>query len=404
MKLIGYLEGKARENVIFGELSYIVKLDIQNNIFDFIDVMYLIKITYFMVEEVLKHYKVKYNSTMFDLELKYKNNSFNYVKDGLFDRGNFDKNSSNELKTFINRFKDKSNVFLNKKLLTNSKSKNIDDLHNSIEDIIYDESILENFKNEIVKLIKDTKVLNSEYNLTNLSNHIWSKFYVHPEKDLYEYKELGSKQKQILKKLDFDLFINKIGHDKVFHGLSDISSAEKFDDEKYSDFENPKGYTPSQILKELNATVTDFVNRRSSNEEIKLYIGDIFKNIKKSLGSNQTWGRFREVFDGYDHLLKIFPKRDYPDNQEMIVDEKITEKIFPSYRDFDQKIFYKFTKQNYLPGFSKKQTETLDKFTPKHEELIQDFEAQQEFIMDQLKYILLKIGKDNFFYEKRIKS
>ena len=142
MKLIRYLEGKARENVVFGELSYLVKLDIQNDIFAFIDVMYLIKITYFMVEEILKHYNVKYNSTMFNLELKYKNDSFNYVKDSLFDKGDIDKTSSNELKTFINRFKDKSNVFLNKKLLMNSKSKNIDDLHNSIENITNDESIL----------------------------------------------------------------------------------------------------------------------------------------------------------------------------------------------------------------------------------------------------------------------
>ena len=189
----------------------------------------------------------------------------------------------------------------------------------------------------------------------------------------------------------------------MFHGLSDIRSTEKFNDEKYGDFENPKGYTTSQILKELNATVTDFVNRKSSKEEKKLYIGDIFKNIKQSLGSNKTWGRFREVFDGYDHLLKIFPKNEYPDNKEMIIDEKLTEKIFSSYRDFDQKIFYKFTKQGYLPGFSKKQNETLNKFTPKHEELVQDFEAQQDFIMDQLKYILLKIGNDNFFYVNRLK-
>jgi hypothetical protein len=400
MKLIRYLEGKARENVVFGELSYLEKLDIQNDIFAFIDVMYLIKITYFMVEEILKHYNVKYNSTMFNLKLKYKNDSSNYVKDSLFDRGDIDKTSSNELKT---RFKDKSDVFLNKKLLMNSKSKNIDDLHNSIENITNDESILENFKNEIIKLIKDTKVLNSKYDFKKLSNDIWSEFYVHPEKDLYEYQELGSQQKQILKKLDFDLFINKIGHDKVFHGLSDIRSTEKFNDEKYGDFENPKGYTTSQILKELNATVTDFVNRKSSKEEKKLYISDIFKNIKQSLGSNKTWGRFREVFDGYDHLLKIFPKNEYPDNKEMIIDEKLTEKIFSSYRDFDQKIFYKFTKQDYLPGFSKKQNETLNKFTPKHEELVQDFEAQQDFIMDQLKYILLKIGNDNFFYVNRLK-
>ena len=368
MKLINYFEVVIDEKI--KELyDFDLQLDIKKNLFDYIDLFCIIKYVTSIAKEFFKKNNVS-DQNIYDLKLQ----AFVFSKD-------------EEMYKIYQKLQIIFEDFL--------KS----DLNINLDDILKkpNYSFRDEIKNKIVAFIKDNDIL-KKMSFEKLSFEISEKFTIE------KYSTYQNSYRNIQ-----GLF-NSLFHDYIFHSMSEINSVNKFDNEDaFGNFDNPYGYDPIEMFKELQAIQTNFISTTKSRSDRK-NTSLILNNIKKSIyglkkddwGKNDpdiTWKQFRDTFKGYDTFLKLFPKKNFPDNKDVdfpgMVDELI-EDAYENSKDF----FYRYSDQQNLPGFSRKNQLDLSKMYPKYDDKINKFESVQRIILRHVAPFIKSSGKNEVYINK----
>ena len=366
MKLYHYLENRI--------INDSIQLNIEENIFDFVDLAYILKSGILSLENIFKKNKINHENK-FKMSFKLKNNIKDREEDLFYKKNEEDKEDKKNIDDFLNESIEIFNDFF--------KLQQIKPNHNDI------------LKKQILELIKE--YIRYNYRSDYFSSYFYRNAYIDLPFTNFEYK------KEILLK---DIIFN-FTHDYFFHATSEFDVFKKFGKPIYGDFDNPHGYNPIEIFKEFNASYSNYIiskiEKEDSDERIERNIKNdikyIFGNIKKSLVSSEKhinksiWGRFREFFNGYDTLLNLIPKNKYPDNQEMNLDEELIDKIFNAFLK-SKNLFHKQSKEQNLPGFSKNENTILKRTQKPHDEKIQKFQTVQKALLRELSNIIRKCGNN----------
>ena len=204
-------------------------------------------------------------------------------------------------------------------------------------------------------------------------------------------------------------FFQSIKHE-VFHFLSDPQSHKKFKDEQLGNFEKPFGYSPVDILKELHAIQSDFdfnfsLNDKSLRKNIfdtseKQYypiLRHIVNSLEKKLNRRPTWKDFRDSFEGYKSILKLFPINKFPDNKKMFL---IPKKGISSWINSNRSRFYRKSASKIFNAF-KASSNLFGSDTSE----IPEFEKKLDFALNHFfKFASNYRGQNNNYYYDLIKK
>jgi hypothetical protein len=266
-----------------------------------------------------------------------------------------------------------------------------------IEDINNDDEI----KEELIESIDDDSdfydSLDSIYNML-FGNQI--KFSVY-------YNNESISNKDFTLEHNYLKFFERIKHE-VFHFLSDPKSHQKFKDPELGDFVKPFGYSPVDILKELHAVQTDF-DINSNDENLRKNIFDtsekqyypilrhIINSLETKYNRRPTWKDFRDSFEGYKSILKLFPKNKFPDDKKMYL---LPKKNISGWINSNRSKFYKQSASKIFSAF-KASSNLFGSDISK----IPDFEKKLDFALDHFFKIVSNYrGQNNNYYYDLIKK